>query len=741
MLIRTDLALPTLVRLTGAIALGLVGGTRELAAQQPTRSAVIQEDPSAPDDRRCQGRGRLIRRADAPEDRNLNGFVCEDPRPGGPVGDDSLAAGVFLPLGELFTGQRRGNVGPPPGSVVDRRDYVSCFGPSIFSTVTPSLVIHAGAASRTISGANTRLCLTRDAIVRPQGETYILNQSYTNGHAPSGDQVGWQTWVTVFARDAVGNATPIRSFDIPARGVGAASGFAVDWQGRVYVASEPEREISRGSIEVFAAGANGNVPPIRTFYGQDGVLAPTAIALDAVDTLYVTNRDYAAVRVYAPGAKADSPAVRLIGGLATRLLTPVGLVLDRRQRLYVADMGAGILLFGRGANGDVAPRRMITPDLRHSALARPRLVALDSRGSLYVGGQRGAGVYVADAFGESEPLQFVAGDSAPESFAFDGLDRLYALRRDTVSVFAPGSWNRRGPIRVIAAASGVSAMAVDRRGTLYLANADSSFIAVYSPEASGKAAPARRIAGDRTRLSRPSGLVVDRRDNLYVVNGEQPRAQPSVQVYAPAARGEPEPVRVIAGSRTGIARVTDIAFDGRGDIYLADGDKVAVFDAGATGDQAPSRTLTGPQTGLRHALKLAIGRGDTLYVLDGYILDRFAFRRMPPQDVTVAVYPPMAGGAIAPLRTILIMREGKSEGLPAGVQWGPADMVVDSSGAVHLSFCMPSPVVAVYAPGANGAVAPVRVEAQNTVGLTGAAGLTLGCGDGFHVLARAGPPP
>jgi hypothetical protein len=741
MLIPQDLPLPALVHLTCIVAFGLAGGARMLAAQQRSGTVVIQERPV--NDPRCQGRGRLVRRAEAPEDRNLNGFVCEDSAAGGTVGDDSLANPSFLPFGELFKGQRSGNTGPQPGAAapgpseslfgistsrVERRDYVSCFGENVYSTATPALVIHSASAGRVISGANTRLCMTRGAIVRPDGETYVLNQSVTNGHTPSGEKGGWRTWVTVFGRDAEGDATPVRSFDVTAGRVGAATGFGVDRQGQVFIASQTAQEYgAQGSIDVFAAGADGNVPPIRTLYGQKGVRAPTAIALDPLDSLYVTNQGYAAIRVYPPGAKADTSAVRLIGGAETRLLSPVGLTLDRAQRLLVADLGAGILVFARGATGDVAPRRVINPTMRHYPLKRPRLIALDSGGSMYVRGERGAGAYAADAFGESQPLQIVDGDSAPELFAFDGLDRFYALRKDTVSVFASGSWNIRRPIRQIAVAKGVTGMAVNRWGTLYLANADSSFIVVYGPEASGNVAPVRKIAGDRTRLSKPAGLALDRADNLYVVNGPQSPVQPSVRVYAPDARGTPEPVRVIAGSRTGIEQVTDIAFDSQGDIYLADGKRVAVFDAGANGNVAPSRTLTG----LRNALRLAIGRGDTLYVLDGYVPDPYIFllRPPPPQNISINVYPPMAGGDIAPVRTLTIVQQNEGEWAAAGL-YSPMDLVVDSTGAIRVSFCMPSPTDAVYEPGASGVVRPVRVEALAKVT---ASGMGDGCGDGFHV--------
>jgi hypothetical protein len=316
---------------------------------------------------------------------------------------------------------------------------------------------------------------------------------------------------------------------------------------------------------------------------------------------------------------------------------------------------------------------------------------------------------------------------------------MYVLRRDTVSVYEPGGWIDRAPSRVLAVPAGVTGMAVDRSGWLYLANGDSSLVAVYPPWARGSAAPARTIAGDRTRLSRPSGLALDRHDKLYVVNDKQPAEPAVIRVYDPGTRGGTQPARVISGSRTGLNAVTDLAVDSRGDLYVAQHDRVTTFDASAAGDEAPKRVLAGPETELEYVRRIAIGRGDTLYVLMGNdhpIWWSGPTSRRPRRETSLAVYPPMAGGDTAPVRTIAITREGRTEGMDGGLL-SPSGMAVDSTGAVHLSFCHPSPTVVTYEAGASGAVAPSRVlQPADTAAFTGPAGLTMACRFGFQVVGK-----
>ena len=198
----------------------------------------------------------------------------------------------------------------------------------------------------------------------------------------------------------------------------------------------------------------------------------------------------------------------------------------------MADEGVELFAFERGASGEAEPMLGIPPANRRD-LWNPRWrLAMDGRGWIYLSGKGGVRVYAPEPAGNAKPLVTVPADSAPDLFAFDWLDRVYALRRDTVSVFERDTWGRRPPLRILAMGSGVSDMVVDRAGNLYVANKDSSFIAVYRP---GQDTPRRSggSPGDGTRVSQPVGLALDRRDNLYVVNGPQPTGRPGLRIYAP----------------------------------------------------------------------------------------------------------------------------------------------------------------------------------------------------------------
>ena len=224
-----------------------------------------------------------------------------------------------------------------------------------------------------------------------------------------------------------------------------------------------------------------------------------------------------------------------------------------------------------------------------------------------------------------------------------------------------------------------------------------------------------------------------------MVNGKQPASEAAIRVYGPGARGEALATRVISGGSTGLKGVADLALDSRGDLYVAERGRIAVFAKGVDGNLAPSRVLNGPQAGLGPVRRIAIGLGDTLYVLSGTDMPhRWSgpMSRRPILESTLAVYPPMASGDDEPVRTVAITREGKSEGLATGGFLSPSGMEVDSTGAVHVSFCDPTPSVVTYAPGASGAVAPTRMERADTGSFTGPSGLTTACWGGFMVVVK-----
>ena len=68
-------------------------------------------------------------------------------------------------------------------------------------------------------------------------------------------------------------------------GLSQPFGLALDGQGRLVVTN-----VAGNSIAIYAAGANGNVAPIRTIAGAaTGLNVPSGVCLDASGTIYVTN--------------------------------------------------------------------------------------------------------------------------------------------------------------------------------------------------------------------------------------------------------------------------------------------------------------------------------------------------------------------------------------------------------------------------------------------------------------------
>jgi hypothetical protein len=172
------------------------------------------------------------------------------------------------------------------------------------------------------------------------------------------------TWdLTVYARGATGDVAPIATIAGSKTELFNLNGIAVDGAGKIYAANY---DGPAPSITVYAPGANGNVAPIAKVSGPRTGLEPQALAVDANGTVYVANvaAALASVTVYPPGANGDVSPQRLISGSNTGLFNPNGIAVDAQGDIYVSNSGLGrpdaIMVFGAGANGNVAPRAIIT---------------------------------------------------------------------------------------------------------------------------------------------------------------------------------------------------------------------------------------------------------------------------------------------------------------------------------------------------------------------------------------------
>lgn len=209
---------------------------------------------------------------------------------------------------------------------------------------------------------------------------------------------------------------------------------AVDSTGKIYVANALPTNTPSPSpeVEVFAAGASGNVAPVATISGSNtGLSNPWAVAIDASGKIYVLDRNAPSVLVFAAGANGNvSPVATITSGFTL----PVALALDSAGRIYVFDTEANLAcfisgaidVFAAGANGRVAPIRQIIGSNTLLTVCQTRVgIAVDSAGNIYVTNWDGPTqtgtdpvlVFSSTANGNVAPRQILSGSNTKMSTA------------------------------------------------------------------------------------------------------------------------------------------------------------------------------------------------------------------------------------------------------------------------------------------------------------------------------------
>jgi len=302
------------------------------------------------------------------------------------------------------------------------------------------------------------------------------------------------------------------------------------------------------------------------------------------------------------------------------------------------------------------------------------------------------------------------------------LGALYVANADTTVTVYPATAagnatplrTLRGPARFGVDASG---LAVDAAGDLYVAHGLSPYsnrVDVYAYGAHGSAAPARTIMGQRTRLDTPFTLALDTHGALYVAN-EGNGQTGSITVYAPGARGGVAPLRRIAGPHSLVQTPQALAFDARGNLYVADyGDesRVLVFAPGAHGDVRPIRVIRGDRTGLNNPSGLAIDAGGYLYALSA-------------GTQSVAVFAPSARGDVAAIRTIAGPRT-RLAGADALILAAGNVVVANDPHTQNSKDTRAQGNIGVFAPAARGDSAPTRTIGGPATGLYHPSALAAG---------------
>jgi DNA-binding beta-propeller fold protein YncE len=145
-------------------------------------------------------------------------------------------------------------------------------------------------------------------------------------------------------------------------------------------------EMRPPSISVHARDAKGNAAPLRVIAGPKTQLNwPTGMSLDAErQELYVANDMGPSILVFDAKASGDVAPKRVLKGPKTRLANPTDVKLDQKNgEMWVANFGGHTAtVYPLGGQGDVAPLRVIrsAPDGEPSLMiGNPGAVAYDSK--------------------------------------------------------------------------------------------------------------------------------------------------------------------------------------------------------------------------------------------------------------------------------------------------------------------------------------------------------------------------
>lgn len=232
--------------------------------------------------------------------------------------------------------------------------------------------------------------------------------------------------------------------------------------------------------------------------------------------------------------------------------------------------------------------------------------------------------------------------------------------------------------------------------------------------------PSARIYGRQTDLYVPMGIAMDAAGNLYVTNG----GARSVTVYAAGHFGHNDaPIQRIRGLATGLYGPSGIAVDQSGNVYVADqgsqrghADSLNVFAPGATGNVKPIREIHGLKSGIALPTGVAIDGSGNLYV---------ANVSTSGGTGSITVYAPNANGDALPIRTIT--------GPNTLLATRPAAIALDAGGNLYSANpIINAESVTIYAPGANGNVAPTQIIEGEKTGLRNPASVAVdAAGDVF----------
>jgi hypothetical protein len=230
-------------------------------------------------------------------------------------------------------------------------------------------------------------------------------------------------------------------------------------------------------------------------------------------------------------------------------------------------------------------------------------------------------------------------------------------------------------------------------------------IEVYGPDLSSTT-PLRTLpTGPGTKIPKLVDMTVSRTGEIFVADGN------GVAVFDPTATGNADPARYIlwkAPSKGELQEWVNIAVDDADNLYVRNGTVIAVFGPKDTGAANPTRIISGPQTQMAggstnnydHDWSMALDTHGNVYVLC------YTVRQDGLNPFGVLVFGTGANGDVTPLRYVT------TSGMSTGYYGDPTGVLVDQAGTLYVSASPPEDADAklfIFPQGVSGSVTPSRI--------------------------------
>ncbi|HEY3807310.1 MAG TPA: Ig-like domain-containing protein [Kofleriaceae bacterium] len=326
--------------------------------------------------------------------------------------------------------------------------------------------------------------------------------------------------------------------------------------------AESVATVPLGNVTAVAAGSATITATL------DGLMATAAISVrdPILAVASQTGSIPAGIDFFDAFATGDTAPTRSIRGSNTQIEEAFHLFADiKNNELYVADLGAGLLVFPLDGTGDIAPLRHIPAG--SAATLEGFIDVVVDNDEIYAAGETGSS----------------AGEIAVFSRLSDG--------------------SAAAPTRVIAGSDSsitelsqvITALAI-HDGMIYAASStlsgESGMITAYPETGTGEIPPTVIFAGSASGILQPIGM--DFRGNELIDSDAETDA---IAAYSLAGGSDITPVRTINGVESQVSLPTGLVLIGQTLVCAQDqGNMVTTYPIEALQDQAPSSTLGGSDT-------------------------------------------------------------------------------------------------------------------------------------------------